>query len=40
MANYDFRDDLIVSGDHRSIFDHLVSVISPDLKAFLARDPL
>ena len=40
MVNYDFRDDLIVSSDHRSIFDHLVSVISPDLKAFLARDPL
>lgn len=40
MVNYDFRDDLIVSGDHRSIFDHLVSVIAPDLKVFLARDPL
>ena len=40
MVNYDFRDDLIVSSDHRSIFDHLVSVIAPDLKVFLARDPL
>lgn len=40
MVNYDFQDDLIVSSDHRSIFDHLVSVIAPDLKVFLARDPL